>query len=595
MAEDTSQLQRIADLVTRTSAISRKQRGMRIEAEDWNTVVDILLGILQVDRNQENSVGAQLELRFAPRDHEHLGQVSITWLDPELQSKIQDAGGVSTRQALADMQRLVQTVQADVTNIRTNNDQQQRQLDRAAVDDLDRSKALHDLQDRFDGVANLKTLVGSLSSDVGSLRGNFDQVLQLKSSLTDAAGNAIDISKIQQDVTGLQGLRDSLKGVDGQPLTLREIEVRLTDVANATGVGSNSLQKQLADFQAKIEASTSDSSQKLIATALEGVKGDSAALEGRLNAAIRATAKEVADAGTAETTRQVSALESKQNETMDARLQTATASISDSTLKATSALVDQKLAGVPDMARQAANAAAADVGKSISTDLQGRLSADTATQVKALEDRIQGQLTPLASGVNALKDSIGTQIEAAVQNSSTRLEDSVKQQIASGITALQDQVQATVAGQVSASVTNSLKDLDQRIATALQAKMPELTTLIGQSVTDVTKNLNVDISAEVQRQIGGLNITNLVKDAVNTGVQQATATFTSQLTAQDARLTTLVNNTAITLRSELKSTVDASSVQLKQDVLSSVNTQLANANVGVRTVNTGPVIRGRVG
>jgi hypothetical protein len=454
---------------------------------------------------------------------------------------------------------------------------------------------LHDLQDRFDGVANLKTLVGSLSSDVGSLRGNFDQVLQLKSSLTDAAGNAIDISKIQQDVTGLQGLRDSLKGVDGQPLTLREIEVRLTDVANATGVGSNSLQKQLADFQAKIEASTSDSSQKLIATALEGVKGDSAALEGRLNAAIRATAKEVADAGTAETTRQVSALESKQNETMDARLQTATASISDSTLKATSALVDQKLAGVPDMARQAANAAAADVGKSISTDLQGRLSADTATQVKALEDRIQGQLTPLASGVNALKDSIGTQIEAAVQNSSTRLEDSVKQQIASGITALQDQVQATVAGQVSASVTNSLKDLDQRIATALQAKMPELTTLIGQSVTDVTKNLNVDISAEVQRQIGGLNITNLVKDAVNTGVQQATATFTSQLTAQDARLTTLVNNTAITLRSELKSTVDASSVQLKQDVLSSVNTQLANANVGVRTVNTGPVIRGRVG
>src|SRR3954449_9815727 len=107
MAEAISQLQRIADLVDRAGAISKKQRGMRIEAEEWNSLVDILLGVLQIERLHEQSQQTQLEDRFAPRQHEHLGEVTLAWLDADLQSRVGGGGGVSTRDVLADMNRQI--------------------------------------------------------------------------------------------------------------------------------------------------------------------------------------------------------------------------------------------------------------------------------------------------------------------------------------------------------------------------------------------------------------------------------------------------------------------------------------------------------
>src|SRR5579885_3226475 len=119
MAEATSQLQRIASLVEQAGSISKKQRGMRIEAEDWNLLVDILLGVLQVERLQEESQQTQLEEKFALRNHEHLGEVSLAWLDPDLQSRIGGGGNVSTRQVLADMDRRIQNLRDEVTSLQT--------------------------------------------------------------------------------------------------------------------------------------------------------------------------------------------------------------------------------------------------------------------------------------------------------------------------------------------------------------------------------------------------------------------------------------------------------------------------------------------
>ena len=184
MAETTNQLQRIADLVTRTGAIAKKQRGMRIEAEEWNTLVDILLGILQIERLQEDSRQTQLEQRFAPREHEHLGEVSLAWLDADLQSRIgSGTNAVSTRVTLSDMDRKIIEIQKQTEQLQSMVEAHQRALDRSAVSEIDRTKALRDFQTRFDGVANLTTLVGTLNADVGSLRTNVDTVLELRESL----------------------------------------------------------------------------------------------------------------------------------------------------------------------------------------------------------------------------------------------------------------------------------------------------------------------------------------------------------------------------------------------------------------------------
>ena len=165
MAEAVSQLNRIADLVQRVGVIGGKQRGMRIEAEEWNALVDVLLGVLQVDRLQEQSQHAQLDERFAPREHEHLGEVNVAWLEPSLQNGLAGRDAVSTRQVLADMDRKIVAMQSQLTTLQTTLDAHQRQLDRAAVDEIGRTKTLRDFETRFEGVANIRTTVQTISGD----------------------------------------------------------------------------------------------------------------------------------------------------------------------------------------------------------------------------------------------------------------------------------------------------------------------------------------------------------------------------------------------------------------------------------------------
>jgi uncharacterized protein YdcH (DUF465 family) len=361
---------------------------------------------------------------------------------------------------------------------------------------------------------------------------------------------------------------------------MRDIEVRLTDVANAAGVGTNSLAKQLADLQGTIETKVSDDTTKLIAKALDGVKTDSQALEARVNAKIQDSATQVTAAAKAETTSQVAASETRQNAALDAKLQDATAAVRKGALADASALLDQKFAGVPDIARDAANTAATQMGKTITADLQARFTADTTTRLAALEDRFNQRVSPLETGLQSLKDGIAGIVQTAVQSSTAALQAAMNDQIAGAMASVQQKLQTLIGTQVSAAVETSLSTLDQRIGNAVQAQMPAISKIISQSVSDATKGLNDEIATEIKRQIGDLKLGVTIQNAIDASAQQLSATFASQLAAQDARFTTLVSTTAGTLRGEIKSAVDTSTAQSKQEILSLVDTKFTRFTAG---------------
>jgi hypothetical protein len=128
----TTQLTRISGLAERLGVLASKQRGMRIEAEDWNTLVAVIGGILEVDRAQEQATAVKLEERFAPRTHDHLGQVTAAWLAPELQDRLGDgsgSGSVSTRTALVEANRKILSLASEVAQLTTALERQQKMLD----------------------------------------------------------------------------------------------------------------------------------------------------------------------------------------------------------------------------------------------------------------------------------------------------------------------------------------------------------------------------------------------------------------------------------------------------------------------------------
>ncbi len=587
MAETTNQLQRIADLVTRTGAIAKKQRGMRIEAEEWNTLVDILLGILQIERLQEDSRQTQLEQRFAPREHEHLGEVSLAWLDADLQSRIgSGTNAVSTRVTLSDMDRKIVEIQKQTEQLQSMVEAHQRALDRSAVSEIDRTKALRDFQTRFDGVANLTTLVGTLNADVGSLRTNVDTVLELRESLRDATGAPIDVAGIGREVKELQQLRESFKGIDGSPLTMKDLELRLADVSTVAGVGNTSLDSRFADFSAQLETRFNSRTDTAINQGLTTVRTENSALAETLRGEIKSGGTAATSAATAEANRLIAANNDRQNTALDARFNTSRTEITSAALEGARGIVTQQMAQVPEIARAAAQAAANEVGRGITNDLQGKFTAEITAQVRATESRMDARIKPLETGLPALRselpDLIGTNVNAAV----TTLQASLAQQVNTQLIATQQQIQSSLNAQVTSTVNGALSNLDTRITSAVNAQMPAITTQVNNTVASATRNLNEQVGAEVGRQIGALNLDAQIKSAVQSSTRDLQTTLAGQLAAQEARLTTLISKTADTLRGETKALVDVSVTTTRNDILRSVDTRLATP----RNNQPGPVI-----
>src|SRR5688572_17220046 len=136
----TTRASQIATLSDQLRPIGRKARGMRLSAEDWNVIVGAIMAMLKIDREQDEDVGTRLDQAYARADHQHIGQVSLSWLDPELQSLVGAGGGsVATHKSLAAVEETVESLRNEVARLTDVVERQQELIDRALAADSDRS------------------------------------------------------------------------------------------------------------------------------------------------------------------------------------------------------------------------------------------------------------------------------------------------------------------------------------------------------------------------------------------------------------------------------------------------------------------------
>src|SRR5262245_55094181 len=141
----TTLLERIGGLTAQLDPLAGKQRGMRIEADEWNALVGVVAGLLRLERDQEDSLRDELADEFALKDHHHVGDVGIDSLDTELQARFAaDGATISTRLALADLQARVEALAGDLTRAAAATEELTKRLDRATADDLARSSKLRE-------------------------------------------------------------------------------------------------------------------------------------------------------------------------------------------------------------------------------------------------------------------------------------------------------------------------------------------------------------------------------------------------------------------------------------------------------------------
>lgn len=436
---DPSQLEKIAGLVEQLGPLGAKAKGMRIEAEEWNALVGVLGGVLEVERVHERTDRSTLEETASTRNR-------LETIDGELQARLAENGGsVSTRLALANVEKKVEGLAAEVARLTALGEAQQALLDRSSVDELERTNALRGFEDRFKGVEDLRGVVTTLSADVDGVRAGVETVLELRKELTDPTGAPIDVAALRESVAGLEALRSGLAGVDGQPLRLRDLEVQLVELQDAlgTGGGAGGLDARLAAAVAPLEASLTASLTAQVdaaRTALEQQDADArAALEASLNATVATTRTELeqaaaarAEAADARVEERLAAaqaalegrladlrgsVEASLPETVKAAVGDALADLEGRIAAAVAGQLDRRLVDLPQLvAAQVDERAAA-----LREELAGLWRSELADAVGPLQEELKRGLSQVSERLGAgLKEAVA-EIDRRLQ----RLEDAV--------------------------------------------------------------------------------------------------------------------------------------------------------------------------
>ena len=508
-------LGRIDGLATQLDPLGGKRRGMRIEADEWNALVDVVAGLIRIERDEEESLHAELADEFAPKAHQHVGEIGIDSLDSELQSRLAaDGGGVSTRIALADLQARVEALAGDLGRATAATEDLTRRLDRSSASDVEQSAKLRQLDDRFSGIADLRGVVTSLTTQVAGLHDGVQAVLDLRQSL-----GGVDVAGLANRVSTLEALGKNFEGVDGDPVHLKDVEVQIRELQDTLDLkpGSglddriNALRDQLSgDLDRKV-----NDALETTRTTLEGEIADArSSLSSELDSKLEGARSDVASMLDARIAEASSALDAS----LASRVDAAAADLHSTLTSETTQLVDGRLADLPALAQTAATNAvtAATPGirdgllstlgstidqrfADVSAQLDARVSAIDAT-VAAQGDRLPSLVSDAAAEL--LPGLVDQRVGAAADTLAASLGARVDQQLAQARDALSSGVQE----QVTSSVAAALGDVDARVASQLDARLAGLDERISTAAAEAVADLPQLVSTEVQTQLGALEL-----------------------------------------------------------------------------------------
>jgi hypothetical protein len=553
----SAQVERIAALAERLAPLAGKARGMPIEADDWNAVVEVLRGVLEIDRAQLDTQQAALAEGFAARGHEHLGQVTTTWLEPALQVALAAATASTPVQLLvAQLDRKLESLSGAVARLTELVDRQQGVVDRFAVSDLDRARAIREFDRRFAGLEDLRTLVTSVSSEVSGLRTGVTAVLDLRRSLTDATGAPIDVAGLRQEVRDLQSVREALRDANGTPLRLRDFDLRLRDVEDAAGVG--------AGLDARIAAVSAPLEERLRSDAVDRIR----VLRQELDAAgqeravtLRAELTGVMDArltaADQATTTRILAAEARLRADTTARIGTATEALRREQTALTRTLVGEQLAGVPDQVRAGVAAARADLQAALRTELTAQLTAVVDARTGAVERQLIQRLGTVETALRAEQRQLEDRMQGALTTLGGALRDETRLAIEERVVTLQRTLEADVATRVSAEVTAATGALETRVRGVVDQRLGDLDARAGRAALEATRTLPDRISAEVRLQITELDVPGRLAASSTALGEQFRAELSASLGQEQSRSTAALSAAMTQLRGETAAAVRA--------------------------------------
>jgi hypothetical protein len=509
----------ITELATTVAKLGSKSRGMTVSAADWNQLVSVLNALLTIDADQDSDVEGTLSQSYARADHAHDGEVSLSWLDADLQARLSTGGSdpISTRQAMASLQKSVSELRSEVAELRERVEKQTTRIDLSVTKELERATKLIDFEGRFRGIEGLRATVAGIATTQTAIAKNFNEVLQFRGQLTDTAtGALIDVAALRTEVKKLNDIAVGLKGVDSQRFNELELKLKELQLPSAGGVSGAVLDGRFAEFETRLnDRFVNDTTTRLAGLRAELIDADTA-LSNNLttqidqkvtlgsNRSLTAVGTLVADAETrlkGDFTNQITATRAAATE---AARQEAKSSVT-----AQLASFDQRI-------NAAVDTRVATLEQRLSTSIKQQVGTTVTEGIAPLSQSLDARLAGMQLKVDGLPASITTQIKQGVEaarvdqqawladrfkEKSTSLDASLGPLIATGVASGLDTRMTAIRSMAAEEVTKQLVGLDARIADSVQSATLDLSNRIETAVTSKFNQFDINgrITAESTR------------------------------------------------------------------------------------------------
>lgn len=531
-----------ATLSERLLPLRGKRRGDPIQAEDWNTIVQTCLSILQMLQNEEEASRARLEANFARREHQHLGEVSLSWLDPELQQRIGGAVDAAGRNVVAALEKKVDALSKEVKTLQETNDALESRLDRLTAADVDRTITIRNLGERVETFSDFDVRLERLNTNVSTLSPRIDEVIRLRESLSDEAGNPIRLLDVRADVRRLERLGTQLTGIDGTPVRITDIQQQIRDLRDAAGIGQG-LEPRLAVLATDLETRLNTKFEGNVRDLRTTLVADQ---ETRITSSVNVKVNEaVAAQNTTINTRMTSLEQSVAQSVSASVLGTVRAD-----LDARGRTIDEKLATVGTLVNSAVAGARPEIEKSVRDSVTPVLLQEVRTTVGAAETRLNDRVTRIDTTVNTLNDRIDTRVNAVTGTVRTELLETVDTKVNDA----RASILSTIPTAARDAATQVIGNLDTRISTAVTATVGDLDARVTTAVGRATADLPVLVESAAKAEVTRLDVPAIVAGSTAQAEQRINSTMTQRFTAEQAARTEAINRTVIGLRGEIAAT-----------------------------------------
>jgi chaperonin cofactor prefoldin len=535
-----------ATLSERLLPLRGKRRGDPIQADDWNTVVQACLSILEMVQNEAETARARLEANFARREHDHIGEVSLSWLDPEMQQRIGSAVDAAGRGVVATLEKRVEALDAQVKGLQASNSALESRLDRLGASDVDRTLTIRNLGERVKAFGDFDGRLATLSTSVATLSPKIDDVFKLREALTDEQGNTIKLLDLRTDVQKLERLGSQLTGIDGNPVRITDLQQQIRDLRDAAGIGQG-LEPRLAILSSDIETRLN--------TKFEGNVRD-----------LRTTL--VTDQETRITNSvsvKVSEAVAAQNTTINTRLssieQSVTQAVSTSVLGTVRAdletrgrAIDEKLATVGALVNTAVLSARPDIEKSVRDTVTPSVLQEVRTAAAATDTRLNDKVRAIETTVTTLRNRLPNDIDTAVRELTETATTDILGTVDTRVNDARASILAIVPDTAKEAANAVIGNLDARISTAVADTVGDLDARVSTAVGAATINLPALAEQAAKAEVDKLDVPALVSRSTAQVEQRINTAVAQRFQVEQANRTDAINRTVISLRGEMAAT-----------------------------------------